>query len=92
MTKILKNLDKIERIEEDYMPHFDILMEEGNITYQIKQAIFNKLDVIDRRVLLLYAETMSLRKVGQILGVSTSKVYSMISRIRNIIKNELNNN
>lgn len=87
MTKILKNLDTIERVEADYKPHFDILTEEDNRTYQLKRIIFEELDIIERRILLLYAEHGSLRKVGEILGVSTSKTYQMVRDIRDKVKN-----
>lgn len=92
MTKILRNLDTIEQVEADYRPSFDILMEEDNRTYQLKKIIFNDLDIVERRILLLYAEHGSLRKVGEILGVSTSKTYQMVKGIRNKIKDIYNGN
>lgn len=49
-----------------------------------------KLTEADRRILYLYAETASMRKTGEALGVSASTVYYVIKRIREQIKNELN--
>lgn len=49
-----------------------------------------KLSEADRRILFLYAETASMRKTGEALGVSASTVYYIIKRIRQQIKNELN--
>lgn len=58
-----------------------------------KVALLNaigKLTEADRRILYLYAETASMRKTGEALGVSASTVYYVIKRIREQIKNELN--
>ena len=85
MTKKLRKFD-IKDIEEEYKPKFDIFINEGNLTYQIKRAIFEDLDIVERRILLLYAEKQSMRKTGKILGISTSKVHQIITNIRNKIK------
>ena len=49
-----------------------------------------KLSEADRRILYLYAETASMRETGKALGVSASTVYYIVKRIRQQIKNELN--
>lgn len=58
-----------------------------------KVALLNaigKLTEADRRILYLYADTSSMRKTGEALGVSASTVYYIVKRIRQQIKNELN--
>ena len=58
-----------------------------------KVALLNaigKLTEADRRILYLYAETSSMRETGKALGVSASTVYYIVKRIRQQIKNELN--
>ena len=49
-----------------------------------------KLSEADRRILYLYSDTASMRKTGEALGVSASTVYYIVKRIRQQIKNELN--
>lgn len=49
-----------------------------------------KLSEADRRILYLYADTASMRDTGKALGVSASTVYYIVKRIRQQIKNELN--
>ena len=85
---------KITEIEDEYAPDNTIFNEEDNLTYQIKNIIFNDLDVIERRIILLYAEEKSLRKTGKLLNISTSKCFQIIHTIREKIKNKLyaNNN
>ena len=58
-----------------------------------KVALLNAIDKLteaDRRILYLYAETASMRDTGKALGVSASTVYYIVKRIRQQIKNELN--
>ena len=58
-----------------------------------KVALLNaigKLTEADRRILYLYADTASMRDTGKALGVSASTVYYIVKRIRQQIKNELN--
>lgn len=59
-----------------------------------KVALLNaigKLTEADRRILYLYAETASMRKTGEALGVSASTVFYIIKRIRKLITDELKN-
>ena len=53
-------------------------------------SAIGKLSEADRRILYLYAETASMRETGKALGVSASTVYYIVKRIRQQIKNELN--
>lgn len=57
-----------------------------------KVALLNAIDHLtesDRRILYLYADTASMRKTGEALGVSASTVYYIIKRIRKLITDEL---
>ena len=58
-----------------------------------KVALLNaigKVTEADRRILFLYSETASMRETGKALGVSASTVYYIVKRIRQQIKNDLN--
>ena len=58
-----------------------------------KVALLNAIDHLteaDRRILYLYADTASMRDTGKALGVSASTVYYIVKRIRQQIKNDLN--
>ena len=72
----------LNRILEDYQPDNDIFSEEDEVVAKLKDVIFNRLSEIDRRVILLYAELQSQRKVAKLLGVSASTVNILIRRIR----------
>jgi len=73
------------RILGDYLPDDDIFSEEPELINRIKHIIYEKLSETDKRVLLLYAELSSQRKVGEKLGVSASTVNILIRKIRNRI-------
>ena len=54
-------------------------------------SAIGKLSEADRRILYLYADTASMRKTGEALGVSASTVFYIIKRIRKLITDELKN-
>lgn len=71
-----------KRIFEEYKPDTDIFTKDDELIGKLKDIIFNRLSEIDRRVILLYAEMHSQRKVARLLGVSPSTVNILIRRIR----------
>ena len=50
---------------------------------------FSGLSVADRIIMLLYAETQSLRKTAKILGVSYATTRKTVNEIRKEIKNNM---
>lgn len=70
------------RILQQYLPDDDMFSEEDIRLNRIKHIIYEKLSETDKRVLLLYAELGSQRKVGEKLGVSASTVNILIKKIR----------
>lgn len=91
MTKILKEIS-IKEIEQDYQPDRTIWNEDDPRIDRIKNIIFDKLTLTERRIILIYSETASMREVGKRFGISTSKTYQLINEIRKKIRNELNSN
>lgn len=75
----------IKDILEEYKPDNDVFSEENENINKLKNIIYNKLDEVDRRIILLYTELGSLRKLGKELGVSASTVLTRIREIRNRI-------
>lgn len=66
----------------------------GNTEYDDEKVeIFtavSALPVADRIIMLLYAETQSLRKTATILGVSYATIRKTVNEIRANLKNNLN--
>lgn len=82
----------IYSIMEKYQPTDDPFAEEEDDTpsRRLKEIIFNNLDEVDRRVILLYAEVASLRKLSKIIGVSPTACHFRVRQIRKKIDKALN--
>ena len=72
----------IKDMLEDYKPDNSLFSEEDEKINRLKNIIYKKLDEVDRRIILMYAELGSLRKLGRELGVSSSTALSRIREIR----------
>jgi len=81
--------EQFSEIVEDYKPDYSIFNDEPELTNNLKQIIYDKLDEVDKRIILLYAELGSLRKLGLELGISTSSAWIKINEIRNKINKYL---
>lgn len=88
MTRIIKQID-IEEVKDEYKPVFDIFTNEDEKVYRLKWIIANVLDETERRIILIYTDCQSQRKVAQMLGISTSLANIKINQIRKKIKEEL---
>lgn len=79
----------IKEILEDYQPSDDIFNEEDELIDKLKHIIYLKLNEVDKRIILMYAELKSLRKLGLELGISVSSAWLKINEIRDKIYKEL---
>lgn len=75
-------LTNINDIINEYKPDNSLLSEEEINILKLKNIIFNELDEVDRRIILMYAEFGSLRKLGKELGVCATSAYIKINEIR----------
>lgn len=78
---------KIDSLLDDYKPSNDIFSEDDERVAKLKRIIYNSLDEVDRRIIILYAELGSLRKLGKELGISTSSAWIRINAIKKKILN-----
>ena len=74
----------LKRIYEDYEP--DALSDTEKM-YTLKEAI-KSLPVGDRVMMLLYADLGSIYKVGELLHVHPTTVYSNLKRIKETLKKQ----
>lgn len=78
-----------EEIFKEYEIDDDIFCDESPKVKALKYVIFNDLSEIERRVILLYAEEQSQRKVAKLLGISPGSVNIVIKGIRKKILDNL---
>ena len=76
----------LNKIEDEYKEN---ILSDDDRMYKIKSIIFNQLDDLDRALLIMYSDDMSMAKTAKKFGVSPATIYSRIVKIRNIIKNKL---
>ena len=74
----------LKRIYEDYEP--DSLNDTEEM-YTLKEAI-KGLPVGDRAIMLLYTDLGSIYKVGELLHVHPTTVYSNLKRIKETLKKQ----
>ena len=74
----------LKKIYEDYEP--DALNDTEEM-YALKEAI-KGLPVGDRAILLLYTDLGSIYKVGELLHVHPTTVYSNLKRIKETLKKQ----
>ena len=75
-------------IEADYKFDPSIFTVDEERVASIKYIIDNKLNRVDKTLILLYADCQSFRKMGQRLGFSHTTLRMEIMRIRKIILDE----
>ena len=82
--KAMKESQKI-KLKDIYAEYDSDSMKDTEEMYALKEAI-KGLSVGDRAILLLYTDLGSIYKVGELLKIHPTTVYSNIKRIREIIK------
>lgn len=75
-------------IKEEYAYNPDILCLDDHRVRTLKYIIDNRLTQVDKTIILLYAEHQSLRKLGEILGVSHATARTEVQRIKRLILEE----
>lgn len=67
---------------------FDTIWSESERGRVLMNAV-NRLDLADRTMILLYAEVSSVSKLAKMIGVSKTRMYLEIQRIREKIRQNL---
>lgn len=77
-----------KEIKDDYAWHPDIFTKDDERVSKIKEIINTKLSLVDKTIILLYADCQSYRKLGKRLGVSHMTIRTECLRIKKIILQE----
>lgn len=72
-------------IKDDYAWHPDIFTKDDERVSKLKEIINTKLSLVDKTIILLYADCQSYRKLGKRLGVSHMTIRTECQRIKKII-------
>ncbi len=77
-------------IEADYRFDPSIFTQDGERVAALKYIIDNKLSRVDKTLILIYADCLSYRKMGQRLGFSHTTMRNEVKRIKGLILEEFN--
>lgn len=77
-----------KRIAPDYAWDGGIFTEDDARTSAIKYIINNKLDQVERTIILLYVDCLSYRKLGKRLGFSHMTIQKEVRKIKKKILEE----
>lgn len=77
-------------IEADYVFDPSIFTKDEGSVAAVKWIIDNKLNRVDKTLILLYADCLSFRKLGKRMGFSHTTMRDEIKRIKDIILDEYN--
>ena len=76
---------RLRLLDEEYTDSKGVFDEDDARVRRCKAAL-RRLSDSDRRLFILYADTGSVRKLSQMLGVSKSTVQNRVSEIRRELK------
>ena len=85
-------MHNIQELYEDYLETDDVFTDEPQKITRLKYIIFHKLTEPERRIILLYTELQSIRKVAKLLNVSPASAWISINDVKTKIKKEYGNN
>lgn len=83
-----KVVETYRLIKEEYAYNPDIMCKDDERVAKLKKIIDTKLSVVDKTIILMYADLQSLRKLGQVMGVSHATIRTEVQRIKDIIMTE----
>ena len=91
MTTENEVVKEYRAIKQDYAFDPDIMSKDDERVAKIKKIIDTKLSLVDKTIILLYADCQSYRKLGEKMHLSHMTLRREIIRIKNIILKEYEN-
>ena len=79
-------------LDERIMNFEDVNNHEMEEKWAILKLHIDKLNLLDKGIVILYLEDKSYEEIGQIIGISTSNVGTKLSRIKEKLKEQISKN
>lgn len=76
----------IKELMLEYAENNDIFTDEDDKITKVKKILWHRLNETDRRIMMIYAETASLRTTAKIIGVSVCTIHHKIHQIQEEFK------
>lgn len=91
MTTENEVVREFRAIKQEYAFDPDIMSRDDERVSKIKEIIDTKLSLVDKTIILLYADCQSYRKLGAKMHLSHMTIRREVIRIKNIILKEYEN-
>ena len=91
MTTENEVVKEYRAIKQDYAYDSDIMSKDDERVAKIKRIIDTKLSLVDKTIILLYADCQSYRKLAKKMNLSHMTLRREVIRIKNIILKEYEN-
>jgi RNA polymerase sigma-70 factor (ECF subfamily) len=79
-------------LDEQIMNFEDVNNLEMEEKWALLKQHIDKLNLLDKGIVILYLEDKSYEEIGQIIGISTSNVGTKLSRIKEKLKEQISKN
>lgn len=79
-------------LDEGIMNFEEINNHEMEENWMLLKRHIDKLNLLDKGIVILYLEDKSYEEIGQIIGISTSNVGTKLSRIKEKLKEQISKN
>ena len=91
MTTENEVVKEYRAIKQDYAYDSDIMSKDDERVAKIKMIIDTKLSLVDKTIILLYADCQSYRKLAKKMNLSHMTLRREVIRIKSIILKEYEN-
>lgn len=91
MTTENEVVREFRAIKQEYAFNSDIMSRDDERVSKIKEIIDTKLSLVDKTIILLYADCQSYRKLGAKMHLSHMTIRREVIRIKQIILKEYEN-
>lgn len=81
-------VNEFRDIKQDYAFDSDIMCADDDRVRRVKEIIDTRLSLVDKTIILLYADCQSYRKLGQKMHLSHMTIRREVMRIKRIIMHE----
>ena len=87
--KITKRKVQTVPLDEQFINFQDIDKSEIEEKWKVLKQHIDKLNLLDKGIVLLYLEDKSYEEIAQIIGISTTNVGTKLSRIKDKLRQEI---
>lgn len=78
--------EELKTMMAEYAEDKSMFTDDDFMFAAMKHVLWNSLTEADRRIIIIYAETGSLRKTAKLIGVSVGTISSKIHKIQDTFK------